>query len=132
MNAEEAEALRLASDQYGVVTRQQAFDRGMTEDQVDHRLATGRLVRVHPTVYRVAGAPVTARQRAMAACLWLGESAVVSHETAAALLHLDGIRRAPLHVTAMRTVRRGVNVDVHFNVHSTRRLDRIDRVVVDG
>jgi hypothetical protein len=40
-----------------------------------------------------------ARQRAMAAVLWTGERAAISHSTAARLLRLDGIRSDDLHIT---------------------------------
>ncbi|MDQ1521885.1 MAG: hypothetical protein QOI55_2958 [Actinomycetota bacterium] len=132
MNGHEARALQLAGDQYGVITRAQARQRGMTDDEIDYRLTSGRLLSVHRGVYRIAGAPQTARQRAMAACLWLGDGSAVSHVTAAALLRLDGVRRPALHVTVPRSARSGANVDTLFALHSAARLERVDRVVVDG
>ncbi len=52
-----------AASQYGVVSRAQAVARGMSESAIDRRLKAGRWVVVFPGVYRVVGAPVTARQR---------------------------------------------------------------------
>jgi len=62
----------------------------------------------------------------MAAFLWLGDNAAISHLTAGALLRLDGIRRPALHVTAT------INRIAPFTLHRVQRLDRIDRVTVDG
>jgi len=88
----EADLFDLAAAQYGVVSRTQTLDTGLSARQIEIRIEVGRLTVVHPGVYRVAGAPTTGRLRAMAACLWLGTDALVSHLTAAALLRLDGCR----------------------------------------
>jgi very-short-patch-repair endonuclease/uncharacterized metal-binding protein len=126
MNGNEAAALALAAEQYGVITRAQLRNAGITNGAVDQRLRAGRLRVCHPGVYRVPGAPSTNRQKAMAACLWLGDLAAVSHVTSGALLRLDGIRRPQLHVTST------INRDAPFHLHRVRRLDQIDRVTVDG
>ena len=86
-----------AASQYGVVSRAQALARGMSESAIDRRLGAGRWVVVFPGVYRVVGAPVTARQHTMAAALWSG--GVVSHNTAARLLRLEAIPKQGLHLT---------------------------------
>src|SRR5690349_20067814 len=106
----------LAEGQYGLVTRQQAFDTGLTRRQIQHRIESGRWKLVFPTVYRIAGAPVTKRQTALAACLWLGDDAVVSHLPAAALLRLDRIRTSGLHLTVPRHVRRATTAVAHFSL----------------
>jgi very-short-patch-repair endonuclease len=126
MNGNEAAALALASEQYGVISRAQLKESGLTDGAVDQRLRARRLLVCHPGVYRVPGAPQTNRQKAMAACLWLGHRAAVSHVASGARLRLDGIRRPPLHVTTT------VNRDAPFHLHRVRRLDGIDRVTVDG
>jgi hypothetical protein len=59
----------LAESQYGVISRAQARE-VMSASAVDRRIANGHFVVVHPGVYRIRGAPVTGRQRAMAATLW--------------------------------------------------------------
>src|SRR4051812_36468035 len=78
--------LALAETQYGVISRVQLLALEFTEHQIDRRVRTGALVRMFPGVYRVAGTPVSGRQRAFAAILWLGDGAVVSHLTGAVLL----------------------------------------------
>jgi very-short-patch-repair endonuclease len=132
MNEREADVLRRAGEQYGVITREQARNAGLTDRQIDTRLRGQRWLPLYPAVFRVAGAPVTARQRALAACLWLGDGAVISHLTAAAVLRFDGIRGPALHVTVPRSARSGVNTKRGFALHSTTRLSLIDRVTVDG
>jgi hypothetical protein len=84
-----------------------------------------------PAVYRMSGSPRTGRQRAMAASLWLGKEALISHLTGAVLLKLDRLRTTQLHVTVPRSVRRRVS-DPSIVLHRAVALPRQDRVVVDG
>ncbi len=71
---------------------------GLTARQIARRLASRRWILVGPAVYRVASAPVTWQQRALAACLAGPPATVASHLTAAAL---HGLADAPTipHVT---------------------------------
>ena len=121
MNVEE-----LAERQYGLITRAQACEL-LPSGQVDRRLAAKRLVVVHPRVYRIPGAPVTARQRALAATMWA--DAPRSHAVAGRLLRLPGIPRPDqIDVTVNRsTGLAATGVRVHRAVLSTR-----DRVYVDS
>jgi very-short-patch-repair endonuclease len=74
----EAQVRRLAASQHGVVSRGQLLAIGMTQRQIDHRLASGRLQRIAPGIYRVG--PVSGRlEREMAALLTCGETSVISH-----------------------------------------------------
>jgi predicted transcriptional regulator of viral defense system len=131
MNKPEADLYTLAEDQYGVFSRAQAVDKGLKDSQVERRIRDGRFERLHPGVYRVAGAPVTGRQRAMAATLWLGDDAHTSVLTAGALLRLDGFVEPDLQVSVPRTVRaREKSSDVI--VHRVASLPLQDRVIVDG
>ena len=66
---------------------------------IQHRLATGRWVLVARGVYRLAGVPVTWKQRALAACLISGAGAVVSHRSAAVLWGISGFRPGPVDIT---------------------------------
>ncbi len=123
------EFLALAELQYGVVTRAQLIERGLTERQADHRVSTGALERIYPGVYRVPGSYPSRRQRAMAAALWCGADALLSHGLAAALLRLPLREPAKLHVSAPHSIRRCA-IDVVL--HRTTTLIRADRYVVDG
>jgi len=75
----------LAARQHGLVTRTQLRELGLTERVIDHAVRTGEVIRTYRGVYRVAGAPVTQRQRVMAACFFAGDEAAASHRTAAFL-----------------------------------------------
>jgi very-short-patch-repair endonuclease len=81
----------LAANQYGVVTRAQLLNLGLTTDAIRHRLARGRLHAVHRGVYAVGRPELTQRGWWMAAVLACGDAAVLSHESAA---QLWGIRRS--------------------------------------
>jgi very-short-patch-repair endonuclease len=131
MNEAETSALALARRQYGLISRPQALAFGCSERVIDRRIANGRWQRSQPNVYRIAGAPVTARQRAMAATLWLGDAAFVSHQTAGALLRLDAIDADAIHVVVPRSVRARIPLEPVV-VHRTNVLARADRAVVDG
>src|SRR5256885_16565851 len=74
------EVLRLQS---GVISRRQALDSGLSDDQIDWRLATGRWWSVHPRVYRLADREIAAESRLHAAGLWAGPGATVSGLAAA-------------------------------------------------
>lgn len=129
MNEEERSVLSLAEQQYGVVTRRQALKLGMTERQIDRRLAAERLEMVHPGVYRIPGSARNAHQANLAACFWPGKDAALSHGAAGELLHLDGVSSTAAHVTiADRGRHRKANGVV---VHRSAALPRVDRAVVD-
>lgn len=74
----------LAGRQQGVVSRAQLLAGGVAGHVVDHRLKQGRLERLHRGVYRVG--PLRGRyEREMAAVLACGDTAVLSHRSAATL-----------------------------------------------
>lgn len=85
--------------QHGLITGPQAKHSGATRHAIQHRLDTGRWVRVGGGVYRLAGTPVTWEQRALAAVLVAGPEAVVSHQAAAVLLGVSGFRPGKPHIT---------------------------------
>jgi very-short-patch-repair endonuclease len=93
----------IASRQHGLLTRQQLLSTGLSPRSIGRRLTTGRLIVVHPGVYRVSGSPDSQEQRVLAACLW--SDGVASHRTAAALWNLDGVVPVCLEITTPRRVR---------------------------
>ncbi|HUP87676.1 MAG TPA: DUF559 domain-containing protein [Acidimicrobiales bacterium] len=104
-----------ASAQHGLVTFHQLVSAGVATSTIDTWVAAGRLVRVQPRVYRVAGAPVTWEQRVLAAVLAAGPGAAASHRTAAVLWGLLG--RGPIEIA----VPRGRTPDLRgVIVHQTR------------
>jgi hypothetical protein len=76
---------RLARTQYGLITWAQLVALGMANSSIARLVERGALVRVHPTVYRTAGAPVTWHQRQLAAVLAAGPQSGASHRAGARL-----------------------------------------------
>ena len=86
----------IAARQHGVAARVQLTELGLGDGAVDHRVARGLLHPVHRGVYAV-GHPVLSRHGAwLAAVLAVGEGAVLSHRSAAALWGIRDTRRARL------------------------------------
>jgi very-short-patch-repair endonuclease len=85
-----------AARQHSLLTRSQLHALGLSDRQIDVRVACGRLVTVHRGVYRVAGVAPYFQQQVLAACLATG--GVASHRSAAALFHLRGIEPGPIEI----------------------------------
>ena len=117
---------RIAYRQHSLILRDQALGIGMTDEMIRHRVNTGRWERVTPGLYRIAGVPVTWKQRAMAACLISGAGAVVSHRSAAVLWGVSGFRPGPLEITvpAGRSARNAL-AKVHRSTTDGVRIDRV-------
>ena len=118
----------VAEAQYGVITRAQMREAGLSNRRIHALVTNGRLQRVHPAVFRVTGSYPSARQRAAAAVLWCGNDALLSFATAASLLQLPLRRASELHVSVPRGVKR---LHDGLVVHRTDIGSR-DRFRVDG
>ncbi len=99
----EAEVVRLATRQHGHIHRQQVMRAGLGRGAIAHRLQTGWLQEVHPSVYRLAGVERSRAGRCMAAALVFAGHAVVSERDAASLWQLldttqEPREDAPVHV----------------------------------
>lgn len=120
---------RLATHQHGVVEIKQLRQLGFGERAVHHRVATGRLHRVHQGVYAVGHSLLTREGRWMAAVLACGPEAVLSHRSAAALWGLRQDGRSRVDVTAPgRRGRMPIGIEAHR--HGSLRAD--DRTSVNG
>ncbi|MBL8923210.1 MAG: DUF559 domain-containing protein [Myxococcaceae bacterium] len=121
--------------------RDQALRAGLSLRQIQWRVRTGRWQRVHPGVYREAGAPTSWRASLHALVLWLGPDCVLSHRTAA---ELHGFPRYEathaLDVTVFRRVRESPGVRAHRTSHlasrelatiSGLRVTSIERTLLD-
>jgi hypothetical protein len=75
----------IARAQHGVISMQQLADLGVAQRAVSHRVAAGRLHRLHRGVYAVGHTILTERGRWMAAVLAYGGDAALCHASAAAL-----------------------------------------------
>jgi hypothetical protein len=120
---------RLAARQHGVVARRQLLDLGVTVAAIEHRLADGRLIRIHTGVYAVGHARLTPNGRRLAAVIALGPAAVLSHRSAAALHGIRSTNRGAHDVTVpggSRRHRRGITV------HASATLTAADIEVIEG
>jgi very-short-patch-repair endonuclease len=84
------ELAALAELQEGLVTRPQARLH-LTRKQLEHWLATGRLIVVRWGIYRFAGVPATRWQPLRAALLAAGSDALASHSSAAEVWGMPGV-----------------------------------------
>lgn len=92
----------LAGSQHALVTWTQALDVGFSSQAVRRRVETGRWVRVHDGVYRIAGARITNAQSVLAACMGIGPEAAASHRAAAVLHGLLTYRDPVVEVSTTR------------------------------
>src|SRR3954454_2895885 len=126
VNTVEAVIARLATSQYGVVTRAQLLRAGVTTHEIRGRVRTGALLCVHRGVYRAGHRAPSVEADYLAAVLACGAGARLSGRAAAHLLGLLKGRAPKPEVTAPRQrqvpgvrVRRG-------------RIDPIDRATHRG
>jgi very-short-patch-repair endonuclease len=105
---------KIAGRQHGVVSAAQLGPAGIDKDAVTRRVKACRLHRIHRGVYAVGHTRLTFEGRCMAAVLALGEGAVVSHQSAAALWGMLKPHSGPIHVSVIgdggRRKRRGIQV----------------------
>ena len=78
----------MAGKQHGVVSIGQLRASGLSDTAVSKRCRSGRLHRLHRGVYAVGHVAVSTERQWMAAVLALGDGAVLSHRSAAALWDL--------------------------------------------
>lgn len=122
-----AGAAALAAEQYGVVSRRQLLDLGVSSTKVERWTAGRRLLPLHRGVYAVGHDRLTLNGRWLAAVLAVGPGGVLSHREAAALHELRPSSRSTVDVTV--AARRRVP---GVQVHRVERLDPADRTVVAG
>jgi very-short-patch-repair endonuclease len=119
----DAAVARIAARQYGVVTRAQLAAAGIGRGSIDHRIATGRLHRIHRRVYLV-GHPVPPRFACeLAAVLACGDDAVLSHLTATSMWSLPCEDARQIDVTVP-----GRDPGTHpgIRIHRVRQLNPLD------
>lgn len=111
----------------GVVTWSEASDLGVPPDRLQSWQRSGRIRRLAPQVYAVAGVPDSWRQRVRVAT---GSSAAwASHRTAAALDELNGFEGRTIEVVTERGRRRKRTT---WKVHESRTLRAPDLSVAGG
>jgi len=112
----------LAARQHGLITFRQLGECRVADSTISDWLAKGRIHRLSPSTYRLAGAPDTWFQRVMRAALDTGGWA--SHRTAAALHALDGHDRRVIEVVVERWKRSSMHDG--YIVHETKDLRGVD------
>lgn len=129
---------RLAGAQDGIVTRRQLRELGLTDDEIDRMLRTGRLHRVHRGVYHVGHSALSERARHRAALLAVGAAAVLSHRSAAALWGLLAWDGYPELTTTLRSQNRLAGLIVHrvrsppqATTHRGFRITTVEQTILD-
>lgn len=118
----------LAVTRYGLFTRREAADVGLSEKAIERRLDTVWKV-IHPTVYTTRTHPGGWHQDLLAACFWSKDGAA-SHRAAGALFSLPGCERAPVEITVRRchlAPRAGIKLH-HSNNLPPEHLTRVQRI----
>jgi hypothetical protein len=118
----------LAREQYGVISRSQARECGMTSRQISTRVSSGHWEKHHSHILRLGADGDSWRQRVMVATMSY-EGAVAARRTAALLHGLDGVSGREIEVvSAVSRARRPTS----FTVHRTNWLPDTDVTVVNG
>jgi hypothetical protein len=117
----------LAAGQHYVVSRQQMLDCGLSPSGIKRRIASGQWSPVLPRVFRTSSSMPSKEQGAMAASLWAGPGALVSHRAAGLLWELDGVCADRMEIT-VPTDYRGRNAKLV--VHRTGDLLPADRSAI--
>lgn len=110
-----------------MVSRQELLAVGLTVDQIQHRIETGRLHRIHAGVYAVGHPLVSPLGRCMAAALAAGEGGVLSHRAAIWLWDLPQSLPETLDVTCPGRRRSRPGLRCHES-----RLPADERTVHEG
>ena len=95
----DAAVAQIACNQHGVVTYEQLREAGLGVGAINLRVRNQRLHRLHRGVFAVGHPRISREGRWLAAVLALGEGAVLSHVSAAALWGLRHSGSARVHVT---------------------------------
>ena len=112
----------------GYVTTAQAAEVGVSRQQLSYLARTGSHERVAHGSYRLRRFPAQRFEDVSVACLWAGDDAVASHDTALAIYELTDAMPATIHVSVPRRFRgRRPGVMVH-----AAPLDDGDRTERDG
>jgi very-short-patch-repair endonuclease len=127
---QERELARLAARQHGVVSRRQLLALGFGDEAIKTRLDAMRLQALHRGVFAVGHSRLGEAARRWGAVLAYGETALLSHRSAAALWGLAR-RRSPLIDITAATGRQGIHRREGIFIHRGR-LHPVDRTVRAG
>jgi very-short-patch-repair endonuclease len=103
----------LAARQHGVISREQLRRIGLGDDAVDWAIRAKRLHHVHRGVYAVGHRRLSREGRYLAAVLAAGDSACLSHRSAADLWELRASKEDEIDVTVASDRRGDASVRIH-------------------
>ena len=117
---------RLAENQAGYFTAEQAHQAGFSWERLSAYTASGRFIRVQRGIYRLVQFPGSPYEDLFVAWLRAGPNSVISHESALYLYQLSDVLPGEVHVIMPRTgSRRRRGIRLHTNrllpVEVTRR-----------
>lgn len=116
---------RLAEGQHGVVARRQLIELGLSDARIKGRIAQGRLHVVHRGVYAVGHRLLDLRGRWMAAVLFGGPGAILSHWSAAELWGIVSRRGRAIDITRKRGWRASPGIVVHRDSVSADEIEAV-------
>jgi hypothetical protein len=107
----------IIAEQAGIVSRRQVLRAGLAESTIRSKVQHGLWQQVYLGVYTAFTGPVEWEARLWAAVLYAGPGALLSHETAAEILHLTDRRFPVIQVTIpeSRRVRAPQGVRIHHS-----------------
>ncbi|MHB8492631.1 MAG: type IV toxin-antitoxin system AbiEi family antitoxin domain-containing protein [Solirubrobacteraceae bacterium] len=112
---------RLAYSQDGLFSSRQAAEAGFSPQLLSHYARSGRFERIGRGVYRLREHPPSPLTQARGHLLTMGnEEAVISHESALAILDLADVSPNRVHITVPRR-RRSVTVPDRVELHTATR-----------
>ncbi|HVF78597.1 MAG TPA: type IV toxin-antitoxin system AbiEi family antitoxin domain-containing protein, partial [Solirubrobacteraceae bacterium] len=132
----------IAETQYGVVGIDQLRGAGLGVGAINSRVRAGRLHRLHRGVFAVGHRHLSREARWLAAVFALGEGAVLSHSSAAALWGMRPSNSVAIHVTVPTSAGHphGTGVIVHrwrtltaadVEEHDAIRVTSVARTLLD-
>lgn len=133
-------AWTLAAKQHGVVARLQLLELGLSAQSIQHRLARGRLHRIHRGVYAVGRPALDREGHWIAAVLACGRGAALSYESAAALWGVGPLPASvevtipvasPRRCDGIRVHRRRNLLTTHVVVHDAISVTKPVRTAID-
>jgi predicted transcriptional regulator of viral defense system len=135
LDAERLDRLVLA--QHGVVSRPQLRELGLSDTMVARWLDAGRLHRLHRQVFALGHTALSIEGRLIAALLYGGDQAALSHTTAAWVWSLIDAEPRRIHMTVRGRLRSSSDVRVHHSREVTGlhcrgfRVTPVARTLVD-
>lgn len=110
----------LARKQFGLISRGQAIDMGLSSDWIKYRVERGDWVKYRRGVFRFQGTSESWSQYAMGSLLQAGPGSALSHQTAAFLFGLDGFKKKSPRVIDLTTTSERDWKDKNVRLHETR------------